>query len=460
MRFHIEKLGCIEKADIELGDLTILCGDNNTGKTYISYSIYGFLKFWDEITASRNDIYFKLSKEELNELKNNKVIKKDLNLLKKDADEALKSICDKYTKEIHKVFSSGEDFFNATSFYCDIDYSITKEKYVSSVNKRGDFPFLETSKEENSSVLEIRLLPTIPSDSFDFSRFINYSIWRAIFNDYLFKLFYITSERNAIALFYRDLDKSKNFFIENLQERITKKTEDIDIKDFFDIKDISRYSRPIKDSIDFIRDIPDICKTKSDLIKEHPELDKELRKIAGGDYKVEDNQIFFLFKRGRKNQIIPLYMASSTVKSLVDLNFYIRHHAKKGDILMIDEPELNLHPANQRRIARLFVRLINAGIKIFVTTHSDYLIQELNNLIVLGNNFDNRNKIMKKHGYSEDDVLDKNKVRLYIVEDTTLKPIRISDLGMEVNSFDREIREMNRIYDDMTVSMDIAYGNN
>ncbi len=67
---------------------------------------------------------------------------------------------------------------------------------------------------------------------------------------------------------------------------------------------------------------------------------------------------------------------------------------------------------------------------------------------------------MKKHGYSEDDVLDKNKVRLYIVEDTTLKPIRISDLGMEVNSFDREIREMNRIYDDMTVSMDIAYGNN
>ena len=153
-------------------------------------------------------------------------------------------------------------------------------------------------------------------------------------------------------------------------------------------------------------------------------------------------------------------MASSTVKSLVDLNFYIRHHAKKGDILMIDEPELNLHPANQRRIARLFVRLINAGIKIFVTTHSDYLIQELNNLIVLGNNFDNRNKIMKKHGYSEDDVLDKNKVRLYIVEDTTLKPIRISDLGMEVNSFDREIREMNRIYDDMTVSMDIAYGNN
>ena len=138
----------------------------------------------------------------------------------------------------------------------------------------------------------------------------------------------------------------------------------------------------------------------------------------------------------------------------------IKHLAKKGDILMIDEPELNLHPANQRRMARLFVRLIKAGIKVFVTTHSDYLIQELNNLIVLGNKFDNRNKIMKKYGYSEDDVLDKNKVRLYIVEENTLKPVLINNLGMEVSSFDREIREMNRIYDDMTVSMDIAYGNN
>jgi len=459
MKFHIEKLGYIEKADIELGELTILCGYNNTAKTYVSYSIYGFLKFWDEITASRNDIYFKLSKEDLNELKNNKVIKKDLNLFKKDADEALKSICDKYTKEIHKVFSSGEDFFNATSFYCDIDYSITKEKYISSVNKRGDFPFLETSKEENSSILEIRLLPTITPDSFDYfiGSFINYSIWRAIFHDYLFNHFYISAERNAIELFYRDLDKSKNSFIENLQERITKKTKNIDIKNLFDIKDIFRYPLPIRDSIDFLRDIQDICKTKSDLIKEHPEFDKELRKIAGGDYKVEDDQIFFLFKRGRKNQIIPLYMASSTVKSLVELNFYIKHLAKKGDILMIDEPELNLHPVNQRRMARLFVKLIKSGIKVFVTTHSDYLIKELNNLIILGNEFEDKAEIMKKYGYTEEDVLDRTKVRVYIAEKNTLKPAPINELGIEVDSFDHEIREMNDMFDDMTETMDIAY---
>ena len=50
---------------------------------------------------------------------------------------------------------------------------------------------------------------------------------------------------------------------------------------------------------------------------------------------------------------------------------------------MVDEPELNLHPENQRRMARLFARLVNVGVKVFVTTHSDYIVKELNTLILL-----------------------------------------------------------------------------
>ncbi len=40
--------------------------------------------------------------------------------------------------------------------------------------------------------------------------------------------------------------------------------------------------------------------------------------------------------------------------------------------------ELNLQLENQRRVARLFARLINVGVKVFVTTHSDYIVKELN----------------------------------------------------------------------------------
>ena len=31
---------------MELGDLTIIAGRNNTGKTYLAYTLYGFLKMW------------------------------------------------------------------------------------------------------------------------------------------------------------------------------------------------------------------------------------------------------------------------------------------------------------------------------------------------------------------------------------------------------------------------------
>ena len=43
MKFQFEKFGYVDKGTVELGDLTIICGPNNVGKTYVSYSIYGFI---------------------------------------------------------------------------------------------------------------------------------------------------------------------------------------------------------------------------------------------------------------------------------------------------------------------------------------------------------------------------------------------------------------------------------
>ena len=37
MQFQIRNLGLIGKADVDLADLTVICGKNNTGKTYVAY---------------------------------------------------------------------------------------------------------------------------------------------------------------------------------------------------------------------------------------------------------------------------------------------------------------------------------------------------------------------------------------------------------------------------------------
>jgi hypothetical protein len=84
-----------------------------------------------------------------------------------------------------------------------------------------------------------------------------------------------------------------------------------------------------------------------------------------------------------------------------------------------------------------------------VTTHSDYIIKELNNLIILGNEFEDRSQIMKKYKYTEEEVLDKSKVKVYVVEDKTLVAASIDETGIEVPSFDEEIDEMNDFYDDV-----------
>ncbi|MGV8124050.1 MAG: hypothetical protein AB2L14_30230 [Candidatus Xenobiia bacterium LiM19] len=49
MKIHIENIGVLCQAEFELADMTIICGSNNTGKTYATHALFGFLSFWREI---------------------------------------------------------------------------------------------------------------------------------------------------------------------------------------------------------------------------------------------------------------------------------------------------------------------------------------------------------------------------------------------------------------------------
>jgi len=132
---------------------------------------------------------------------------------------------------------------------------------------------------------------------------------------------------------------------------------------------------PVEVNIDFIRRIEKTTKEDSFLFRNHPEVLSEFSDIIGGEYDVtESDTISFLTADYR----LPLTMdeSSSAVRSLLIVGLYLRHIARPGDLLMIDEPELYLHPRNQRRLARLFARLVNLGIKVFVSTHSDYIVKE------------------------------------------------------------------------------------
>ncbi len=55
--------------------------------------------------------------------------------------------------------------------------------------------------------------------------------------------------------------------------------------------------------------------------------------------------------------------------------------ATPGDVVMIENPEIHLHPAAQSRLGEFFAFIANAGIQLIVETHCDHLINKLQYLV-------------------------------------------------------------------------------
>lgn len=150
--------------------------------------------------------------------------------------------------------------------------------------------------------------------------------------------------------------------------------------------------------------------------------------------------------------------ASSTVKALADIVFYVRHRAYKMSRLIIDEPEIHLHPDNQIILTRIFAKMINRGLRLTISTHSDYIIRELNNLIMLhysGEGFlDKANSL----GYEMADSLEAGMIQPYLFEwksngRVRTRPIKVEKDGFSVKSIDEAIAKLNAAADKLYYEM-------
>ncbi|MGK7955861.1 MAG: AAA family ATPase [Crocosphaera sp.] len=461
MKFEISNLGYIKQAEIELGDLTIICGKNNTGKTYVNYAIYGFLKNW------KYNLDFEIENE-VNQLLEEGKGQLSLSEYKNKFIDAVAKFSKFYSKLLPQIFNVNNKLLQQVNFAAkidnfSIDYSnntITNSS-LNRINEEDDL-LLMISNFKRNSILEFAIYPDIfkvgnsekpnlekakkHTNKSTIEKLIKQGLSSIITESYFPNPFIITSERTGVSLFYKELDKNKNLMIEMMQKQIINNIS-FDLSEIFNQR-ISRYPQPVQDEINFVRDLYTIGEHTGELAETNPEIIDLLIDIIGGDYSVTDYSMSFKFTEDNKLQEIPLYSASSTVKSLINLYFYLKHLAKPGDILIIDEPELNLHPENQRKLAKIFSRLTKCGLKLLMTTHSDYLIKELNNLIILKNDFEKKSELMEEYKYSEEDILEPDKVRVYVAENNTLNPAKITPLGIEVPTFDDEIINMTDFYDE------------
>ena len=60
---------------------------------------------------------------------------------------------------------------------------------------------------------------------------------------------------------------------------------------------------------------------------------------------------------------------------------YLRHMIEPGNVPTLEEPESQLHPAMQVKFAGQIAALVEAGIRVIVTTHSEWLLEEPANIV-------------------------------------------------------------------------------
>ena len=467
MKFTFENLGPIDNAKLKLGDLTIIAGRNNTGKTYLAHTIYGFLKDFHRILLddaggkvilnrvisdlgidgddlayelmSRGIIDWKLSYEDF----------------LADRSRILSSVCSIFSKErISELFSESSRLFQDFRLGFDTGHEAKDAWQLGNpTDAELRYGTMALVGKFDGSKYSVQLSGDIDVED----PFFSYEVISGIcelYADFLLGGFpedlisprAFVSERSFIHIFYKDLDFAKNQAMVELR-RIRTEGPKTDDRWHNVIDRMSRYTIPFQDAIDMFRSFerPVIG---SPAFSE-PLIDR-FESIMEGKYVDDgDGGLKFMISGRESDMSLPPHLVSSSVSELTLLYLYLkRSFFSKRGFFVIDEPESHLDTTNQIELARILARMVQIGMKVLITTHSDYIVKEINNLIMLNSDFENRQEVVERLGYA--DSLDPNKVSAYVAENGTLTKCDIDKYGIDMPHFDRTIDSINAVSNELT----------
>lgn len=455
MLLKVKNLGQLRQAEFEMGDLTILCGKNNTGKTYATYALYGFLSFWEEAFVPQ------IPKGKIDELLSEGTTVIELSDCIDNACRTVKQACDEYTSFLPRFFASSEKMFSDSAFEINIQRDeLSLLSHFTKIYGSAKKDQFSIKKNEDGKLEAVLLVDREQTWSFQkevLTRSVGNAIKEIIFSSVFPHPFIASAERTGAAIFRKELDFARNRLLEQMSSE-----RNVDPYILLD-KVYADYALPVRRNVDFTRNLEDVSRQESFIAKRHHGLLGDFSRIIGGQYKVVRNELYYV-PDANKRLRLTMDESSSAVRSLLDIGFYLHHVAKPNDLLIVDEPELNLHPENQRKIARLFARLVNIGVKVFITTHSDYIIKEINTLIMLNQPSKTAARVRVREKYCQEELIRADRIRVYMAEEqlillegnkkrTSAMTLVRADidpvLGIEAESFDKTIDDMNRIQESL-----------
>jgi len=384
---QVKQLGPIRSGEIEFAPLTVLSGGNNQGKTYFSYTLYGILTHLPNLTTGflSDEEYTTFHTSGKITFSKAEFINKIINTISRNL-EARKDLI------LKRVFRSESDSFNETiikvsaqeihSFLCLDKIKSIERTSIYVVNTVISLEVFE----DNYTLLMINneLNHIVPAERI--KEFVDSLITHTIRQN--INTFYIPAERIGINVFKGQLNNNKIDSFDRLSKILSSdKLENSALNQSLlqDFKRVSAaYPQPIEDYLNYINNI-----SKYEIDDQHNEIASLIRSnLINGRFVVDPNtnKSYYRSQIGKnryKTDRIPMHNTSSSIKSLYGLDYFFENiDYTKQNTLIIDEPEMNLHPSNQIEFANVLNLVISKGIHVVISTHSDILVKKIQNIIL------------------------------------------------------------------------------
>lgn len=361
MKLYLENFAKIKKADIELNGITVIAGPNNTGKSTVGKALYC-------IFNSFYDLDKKLNNEKVNKIMD--IIYKSLrtNLAVKNIDLR---IIEKFSQEI----SSSEN--------------ISKDELQDKLKKLLKVSYLDKLQDNEFEIIaeEIMQVNSITKESLN----------KAVLNRYFSSEFKsqinnVNKENDKTKLRLEIKNKileisfEKNSIID-IKNDININTDAIYIDSPFVMDDINSYYRIKGTNNHRINLINKLTEKKQDSVENifdeiinNKKLENVIAKlsfVATGKFKDLDFDIGYQ----EKDYIKPIYVSnlSTGLKNFTILQRLIENgYIVENGLLILDEPEIHLHPEWQIIFAEILVVLHrDINLNILLNTHSPYFLNAL-----------------------------------------------------------------------------------
>lgn len=215
---------------------------------------------------------------------------------------------------------------------------------------------------------------------------------------------------------------------------------------------------------DFLAQLDDLKTPSRTISPDNQFFVNYIAKLADGEIVLENGSVFLQFESGEK---IPVSAAASSVKELMPFLLMLQNgKIRQYNSLLFEEPEAHVHPKKQFLLMDMLARCCNKGMLIQMTTHSDYLLGRMNQLLVLGKI---REKSMeafeifcKEHQFNKNLYLHTEQIGGYYFKrenDRVVIEEQDLSLGLPFNSFENTVKsqmELSADINDLAESLGIV----